>query len=86
MKLLTLLIFTFYLSSTLYAQTAQEIIEKAEDLIKGSSAQGTIEMNIVTPGSLFLTSFSIRLKYIHSQKVIITRWLSKKNHGSNRTF
>ena len=49
MKLLTLLIFTFTLSSRINSQTAEEIIEKAEDLLKGSSAKGTIEMNIITP-------------------------------------
>ena len=83
MKLLTLLIFTFYLSSTLYAQTALEIIEKAEDLIKGSSAQGTIEMHIVTPD--YERTMKMESWWVGNEKALIVI-LSPRREKGNKTL
>jgi outer membrane lipoprotein-sorting protein len=83
MKLLTLLIFTIYLSSTLYSQTAQEIIEKAEDLIKGSSAQGSIEMNIVTPD--YERTMKMDSWWVGNEKALIVIQSPRKEKG-NKTL
>ena len=39
----------FYWGGLLSAQTASEIIERAEDLLKGETSQGVFKMTIVTP-------------------------------------
>ncbi|MCK5343430.1 MAG: outer membrane lipoprotein-sorting protein, partial [Candidatus Heimdallarchaeota archaeon] len=83
MKFLTLLIFSFYLSSTLYAQTALEIIEKAEDLIKGSSAQGTIEMHIVTPD--YERTMKMESWWVGNEKALIVI-LSPRREKGNKTL
>ena len=44
-----ILVFLILISVPLFAQTANEIIDKAENLIKGKSAHGIIEMKITTP-------------------------------------
>ncbi|MFC2084487.1 outer membrane lipoprotein-sorting protein [Bacteroidota bacterium] len=36
-------------ANLIFSQSAEEIIDKAENLIKGTSAHGTIEMTVVTP-------------------------------------
>ena len=44
-----LILITALLTTPLFSQTAEEIIEAAEDLIKGESAYGKTIMTVVTP-------------------------------------
>ena len=49
MRTITILAELLLLTSFVSAQTADEIIKKAEEAIKGETAHGTIKMTIVTP-------------------------------------
>ncbi|MCB2203650.1 outer membrane lipoprotein-sorting protein [bacterium] len=49
MKHVMILILVLVASQVLQAQTADEIIDKAENLLQGKTSRGTYEMNVVTP-------------------------------------
>ncbi len=83
MKLLTILIFTLAFSSRINSQTAEEIIEKAEDLLKGSSAKGTIEMNIITPD--YERTMKMESWWVGNEKALIVILSPRKEKG-NKTL
>ncbi len=47
--LIHLLVLFFYLSYSSYSQTAEEIIKKAEEMVKGETSTGTFTMTVVNP-------------------------------------
>lgn len=49
MKIQSILIILIITSGIITAQTADEIVKKAEDILKGNSAHGTMAMEIKTP-------------------------------------
>jgi outer membrane lipoprotein-sorting protein len=69
--------------TTLNAQTAEEIINKAEDLIKGNSAHGTIEMNIVTPD--YERTMKMESWWVGNEKALI-EILSPRKEKGNKTL
>jgi outer membrane lipoprotein-sorting protein len=83
MKILTYLIGTLFFLTTVNAQTAEEIIKKAEDLIKGSSAQGTIEMHIVTPD--YERTMKMESWWVGNDKALI-EILSPRKEKGNKTL
>ena len=83
MKILTYMICTLFLIKTLNAQTAEEIIKKAEDLIKGNSAHGTIEMHIVTPD--YERTMKMESWWVGNEKALIEILSPRKEEG-NKTL
>jgi outer membrane lipoprotein-sorting protein len=83
MKYLIFLICTFFVVSTITSQTAQEIIDKAEDLLKGSSAEGTIEMFIITPD--YERTMKMESWWVGNEKALIVIQSPRKEKG-NKTL
>ncbi len=83
MKYLKIIFFLLLIPALVNAQTAEEIIKKAEDAIKGSSAQGTIEMEVVTPDyerTLVMDSW-----WVGNEKALIVIKSPRKERG-NKTL
>jgi outer membrane lipoprotein-sorting protein len=59
----------FNITSLLHAQTAQEIIAKAEETIRGKTSNGTFEMTVVTPD--FTRSLTMESWWIGEQKSLV---------------
>ncbi|MFH1197051.1 MAG: outer membrane lipoprotein-sorting protein [bacterium] len=71
------------LSTFLNAQTADEIIKKAEEIIKGTSAYGKIKMTVVTPE--FTRALEMDNWWIGNEKALIVIRSPKKEAG-NKTL
>lgn len=78
----TILVFTLFAGS-LYSQTAEEIVKKAEEILKGETAHGTMEMIIKT------TDFERTLKmeswWVGNEKALIVIQSPKREAG-NKTL
>ena len=74
-----------FLLTNLYlsAQTADEIISKAENLIKGKSAHGTIIMTITTP--YYTRELEMESWWVGNEKALIVT-KSPKNDYKNPSF
>lgn len=70
-------------SISTYCQTAQEIIQKAEDLIKGKTAQGVIEMTVNTPD--YKRTLKMESWWVGNQKALI-EILSPRKEKGNKTL
>ena len=82
LRVMTVLIFAL-LIAPLAAQTAEEIIQNAEDAIKGSSAHGTMEMTIVTPD--YTRTMKMESWWVGNEKALIRIEAPKKEAG-NKTL
>lgn len=69
--------------SNLFAQTANEIIDKAENLIKGKSAHGIIEMKITTPD--YERTLKMESWWEGNEKALIVV-LSPRKEAGNKTL
>jgi outer membrane lipoprotein-sorting protein len=69
--------------STLYAQTAEEIIYKAENIIKGKSSQGIIEMTVTTPD--YERTLKMESWWVGNEKALIVMKSPRKERG-NKTL
>ncbi len=76
MFVLTLLTFC----CPLYSQTAEEIIQKAEDSIKGKSARGIVEMTVVTPD--YTRAMKMESWWEGNEKALIVIQSPKKEAGN----
>jgi len=77
------LIITMLLTCSISAQSADEIINKAENLIKGESAHGIIEMTITTPD--FTRTLKMESWWVGNEKALIATKSPKKERG-NKTL
>jgi outer membrane lipoprotein-sorting protein len=80
------LIFVFLLvplSHFVFAQTAEEIIKKSEDLIKGESSHGTFKMTVVTPD--FTRELTMESWWVGNKKALIVVKDPPKEEG-NKTL
>jgi outer membrane lipoprotein-sorting protein len=69
----------------LYPQTAQEIITKAEELLRGKSSKGTFEMTVVTPDftrTLRMDSWWVEKTASVKDKSLIAIMSPKKEEGN----
>jgi outer membrane lipoprotein-sorting protein len=73
----------FVLPLLLHAQTAEEIIKKAENLIKGKTSQGTFMMTINTPE--YTRELKMESWWIGTEKALIIVKAPKKEAG-NKTL
>ncbi len=71
------------LASTATAQTAGEIIRRAEDLIKGKTSEGTFEMTVVTPD--YTRTMRMQSWWVGNDKALIVI-LSPKKEAGNKTL
>lgn len=80
-----LILFFFFCSTAvnLFSQTAEEIIDKAENLIKGSSAQGVIEMTVITPD--YERTLKMESWWVGNEKALIVMKSPRKEKG-NKTL
>lgn len=76
-------LFLLILPALLIAQSAEEIIEKAENTIKGSSAHGTIEMEVVTPD--YERTLVMESWWVGNEKALIVIKSPRKERG-NKTL
>lgn len=77
--LLGLLLFSFLT----YSQTPEEIIQKAEDAIKGKTAHGTARMTVVTPE--FTRTMVMESWWVGNEKALIVIKAPRKEAG-NKTL
>lgn len=78
-----ILITLFFIATLLKAQNANEIIDKAENLIKGKSAHGIIEMKITTPD--YSRTLKMESWWEGNEKALITVLAPRKEAG-NKTL
>ena len=83
MKKTLSLIFIILAVTPLYPQTAEEIIKRAEDLIKGKSAYGNIEMTVATED--FTRTLKMESWWIGNEKALIVIKSPKRDAG-NKTL
>jgi outer membrane lipoprotein-sorting protein len=83
MKNTILVIFLLALTKLLAAQTAEEIIKKSEDLIKGESSHGTFKMTVVTPD--FTRELTMESWWVGNKKALIVVKSPPKEAG-NKTL
>jgi len=76
-------VFFFFSFLLISGQTAQEIIRKAEDMIKGKSAQGIIEMTVVTPD--YERTLKMESWWVGNEKALIEIIAPRKEKG-NKTL
>ena len=83
MNRLAAIILLFFSANLIISQTAQEIIDKAEDIVKGSSAHGTIEMVVVTPD--YERTLEMESWWVGNEKALIVIKSPRKERG-NKTL
>ena len=82
-KTLYIVILSFFAFIQVYSQTAEEIIEKAENAVKGKTAHGIIEMIITT--SEFTRSLKMEAWWVGNNKALIVTKAPAKEAG-NKTL
>lgn len=83
MKVKILVLNILLIPMLITAQTAGEIIEKAEEMIKGSSAHGTMEMEVVTAD--YERTLVMESWWIGNEKALIVIKSPRKERG-NKTL
>ncbi|MBN1633810.1 MAG: outer membrane lipoprotein-sorting protein [Ignavibacteria bacterium] len=83
MKYIISALIFFIICNLSLAQTAEEIIRKSEDLIKGNSAHGTFQMNVVTPD--YTRTLKMESWWVGNDKALIVIKSPKKEAG-NKTL
>jgi outer membrane lipoprotein-sorting protein len=71
------------ITSVVLSQTAEEIIRKSEELIKGSTSRGTYKMTVVTPD--FTRELTLQSWNVGNDKALIKVITPKKESG-NKTL
>jgi outer membrane lipoprotein-sorting protein len=82
---LAILLSTLFLAACLPAQTAREIVAKAENLIRGTSSHGTFDMTVETPDfkrSLTMESWWIEKSASEPDKSLIVIRAPSKEEGN----
>jgi outer membrane lipoprotein-sorting protein len=72
-------------SQCLFAQSAQEIITRSEDLLRGKSSEGTFEMTVVTPDftrTMTMKSWWVEKTQSQKDKSLIVIRSPKKEEGN----
>lgn len=82
MKLITLIL-TLFIANTLFSQTVEEIINKAEDMIKGETSTGTFTMTVVNPD--FKRTVVMESWWVGNEKALIVIKSPAKEAG-NKTL
>ncbi|MFZ6032847.1 outer membrane lipoprotein-sorting protein [Melioribacter sp. Ez-97] len=82
MKLLKIFLLLL-VSTSVYPQTASEIIRKSEDLIKGKTAHGTFEMIIATPD--YTRTLKMESWWVGNEKALIVIKYPNREAG-NKTL
>jgi outer membrane lipoprotein-sorting protein len=82
MKVLILLI-ALIPFQTIYAQNAEEIIEKSENLLKGNTSRGTFKMTVVTPD--YDRTLTMESWWVGNEKALIVIQSPKREAG-NKTL
>ncbi|MGD0337523.1 MAG: outer membrane lipoprotein-sorting protein [Bacteroidota bacterium] len=83
MKILSTILFFIIFYSPLFPQSAQEIIRKSENLIKGKSCQGTFIMTVMTPD--YSRRMEMESWWVGNDKALIVIKSPKKEAG-NKTL
>lgn len=83
MKKLLLLFISVCITSPSFTQTAEEIIKKSEDLIKGETSHGTFQMTVVTPE--YTRTLKMESWWKGNDKALIVVKTPKKEAG-NKTL
>lgn len=83
MKRLAIFLALLFTSLNIPAQTANEIIHKAEDMIKGSSAQGEIKMIVNTPD--YTREMQMESWWVGNEKALIIIKSPRREMG-NKTL
>lgn len=83
MKFFILLITILIPCHFIYAQTAEEIIEKSENLLKGNTSRGTFEMTVVTPD--YERTLTMDSWWVGNEKALIVIQSPKREAG-NKTL
>lgn len=76
-------LFTILLHSLLFSQSAHEIVKKSEDLIKGKTSWGIVEMSIITPE--FKRTIKMEAWWVGNEKALIEIKYPKREEG-NKTL
>jgi len=80
---LHIFVFFLFFCNLTSAQTADEIIKKSENLIKGSSSHGTFQMKVITPD--YTRTLKMESWWIGNEKALIVIKSPKKEAG-NKTL
>lgn len=83
MKRFAIILALFFTSISLHAQTANEIIHKAEDMIKGNSAKGEIQMTVKT--SYYTREMQMESWWVGNEKALIIIKSPRREKG-NKTL
>jgi len=79
MKRVTYILFILIFVKPLFSQSAEEIIQKSEDLIKGNTAHGTFKMSVVT--SDYTRDLTMESWWVGNDKALIVVKSPKKEEG-----
>ncbi len=77
------LVLAFFAGHLAVGQTAEEIISKAEDLVKGKTCKGTFTMTVVTPS--YTRTVKMDSWWVGNEKALIVIRYPKKEEG-NKTL
>lgn len=80
LEILLPLLLTLQAPQIVTPQSAEKIIERAEELLRGESSTGTFEMTVVTPE--FTRSLTMDSWWVGTEKSLITIKLPKKEAGN----
>ena len=83
MKIVKFLLLILFPTTILFSQTADEIVKQAEDILKGNSAHGIMEMTIKTPD--FERTLKMESWWIGNDKALIVIQSPKREAG-NKTL
>ena len=83
MKFLSSILILFLFAGSIYSQTAEEIVKKAEDLLKGKTAHGIMEMTIKTPD--FERTLKMESWWVGNEKALIVI-KSPRREAGNKTL
>lgn len=83
MRLTILLLLIVLPLFSLHSQTAEEIIQKSENLLKGKTSQGTFKMTVVTPD--YERTLTMESYWVGNEKALIVIQSPKREAG-NKTL
>ncbi len=83
MNLLKMFLLLFFTNSILSAQTAEEIVRKAENTLKGKTAYGIVEMKVVTPD--YERTLKMESWWVGNEKALIIIKSPRREKG-NKTL
>ncbi|MGD8779968.1 MAG: outer membrane lipoprotein-sorting protein [Ignavibacteria bacterium] len=80
MKTYLIILFFFFSASRIFTQDVYKILKKSEDAIKGNTAHGNIEMDIVTPD--YNRTLKMESWWIGNEKALIKVKAPRKEAGN----